>query len=76
MAESESNWQQNAVNRDGGTDGIPYRQRHLMSFAKQHGVEKIDFLKMNIEGAERNALLGMKAMITNIRSNLRGLSRL
>jgi FkbM family methyltransferase len=47
--------------------GIAVQARCLDKIALELGVEKIDFLKMNIEGAERLALCGMEEMIHKTR---------
>lgn len=41
-----------------GADGIPVTARSLHSLCAQLGVRSIDFLKMNIEGAEQLAIKG------------------
>ena len=51
----------NAVS--GAADGIRVPSRRLDSVARELGVDHIDLLKMNIEGAEREALLGMGALL-------------
>jgi FkbM family methyltransferase len=67
IAESESNWQENAVDQNGGSMGISVPAATLDDLCERQGINSIDFLKMNIEGAERSALLGMASMMTNIR---------
>jgi len=46
----------------GGVPGLS-----LDEFCETHGIEHIDFLKMNIEGAERLAIDGMKHSVEKIR---------
>jgi FkbM family methyltransferase len=42
----------------GAGKGIPVPARSLQSLCAEHGIEQVDFLKMNIEGAERLAVKG------------------
>lgn len=51
----------------GEGDGYRVAAHTLDWIAATYGVRKIDFLKMNIEGAERLALLGMTEAINNVR---------
>jgi FkbM family methyltransferase len=67
MAESESSWQENTVEYHEKSTGIEVRACTLSDVCEQLGVKDIAFLKMNIEGAERHALLGMLPVIQNIR---------
>jgi FkbM family methyltransferase len=67
IAESESSWMENAIERDEGSLGIPVRSTTLNDVCEQEGLKNIAFLKMNIEGAERYALLGAEPVIQNIR---------
>jgi FkbM family methyltransferase len=67
IAESESSWLENAVIDDDKSVGAQVRASTLAEICAQQGLEEIVFLKMNIEGAERNALLGMTPVIQNIR---------
>ena len=39
-----------------GADGVPVRARRLDTIASELGIDGVDFLKMNIEGAERDAV--------------------
>jgi FkbM family methyltransferase len=66
IAESESSWQENAVNHDGGAAGVSVLAATFDELCEKHGIKNIDFLKMNIEGAERKALVGLKQTIPNI----------
>jgi FkbM family methyltransferase len=54
-------WESNEIIRGG--DGLRVRAETLDSITEKLVLPKIDFLKMNIEGAERDALLGMKRTI-------------
>jgi FkbM family methyltransferase len=67
IAESESSWMENAIESGEGSSGIPVRATTLTDVCKQQGLNDITFLKMNIEGAERDALLGMEPVIQQIR---------
>jgi FkbM family methyltransferase len=67
MAESEGSWAENAVVSDEASSGIQVRASTLNEICDQHGVKDVAFLKMNIEGAERQALLGMEAVMPRVR---------
>jgi FkbM family methyltransferase len=67
IAESQSSWQENAVNPDSSEAGISVSAVTFDELCQKHKINNIAFLKMNIEGAESHALLGMKAMMPNIR---------
>ena len=61
-------WESNYV-RPGepGAASYPVEGLPLDTLLAGHGVERIDFLKMNIEGAERMALPGCRAMLARTR---------
>jgi FkbM family methyltransferase len=67
MAESQSSWMENAIEYHAGSSGIEVRACTLSEVCKQEGLDEIAFLKMNIEGAERHALLGMESVMQKIR---------
>jgi FkbM family methyltransferase len=67
IAESESNWQENAVNHDSEVPGISVSAATLDELCEKYGIKNIAFLKMNIEGAERYALGGAQAVMPRIR---------
>jgi len=67
IAESESSWMENAIEYGDGSSGIPVRATTLNDVCEDQGLKDIAFLKMNIEGAERYALLGMEPVIQHIR---------
>lgn len=67
IAESESSWMENTVEYGEGSPGIPVRARTLDDVCGQQGIKEIAFLKMNIEGAERYALLGADRMLQEIK---------
>ena len=46
-----------------GQGGIPVKSRTLESIIKETGFERVDLIKMNIEGAETSALIGMKQVL-------------
>lgn len=67
IAESESSWMENAVRRDGQGSGVQVRASTLEGICEQQKLKDIAFLKMNIEGAEVSALLGMRGVMPRIR---------
>ncbi len=67
IAESESSWMENAVEYGEGSSGIQVQATTLKVICEQQGVKDIAFLKLNIEGAERHALLGVEPVIRHIR---------
>ena len=50
-----------------GGRGIPVMGQSLDELCREHQIDRIDFLKINIEGAERFALAGMKDAIRRTR---------
>src|SRR5262245_45824006 len=56
LIEDQEKWDANTVRRTG--TGIPIRATTLDAICRDQDVDRIDFLKMNIEGSERPALLG------------------
>ena len=48
--------------------GRRVRALTLADLAAEHGISRIDFLKMNIEGAERLALAGMEGIAGSVRN--------
>lgn len=67
IAESESSWMENAIDYREESSGIPVRATTLNNVCQQQRLKDITFLKMNIEGAERYALLGMASVIQHVR---------
>jgi FkbM family methyltransferase len=67
MAESPSSWMEHSIAPGSGPAGLAVPADALDALCAREGIRDIAFLKMNIEGAERDALLGMKAMLPNIR---------
>ena len=63
IVESESSWMENAIAYGDGSSGIEVRATTLDDICEQEGLKNIAFLKMNIEGAERYALLGMESVL-------------
>lgn len=54
--EDDERWESNSITEEeGDTPAMT-----LDELCNRHGIARIDFLKMNIEGAERHALLGMR----------------
>jgi FkbM family methyltransferase len=52
---------------DVGEGGIAVPARRLYGVADELGITRVDLLKMNIEGAERDALVGMGELIEHTR---------
>lgn len=67
MAESATDWQENTVARDSEAGGMTVPASTLDKICEQAGIQTVDFLKMNIEGAEREAILGMVRTLPNTR---------
>jgi FkbM family methyltransferase len=68
MAECDSLWIGNAVDTSKrNTLGIEVRADTLDNICKAENVGEITFLKMNIEGAEREALLGAVSLMSRVR---------
>ena len=59
----------NAVRSDVGDEGreVVVDGRTLDDICRQTGIEAVDFLKMNIEGAERYAIQGMQSVLERTR---------
>jgi FkbM family methyltransferase len=67
IAESNSSWMENAIDHGDGSSGISVRAGTLRQVCEQEGLKDIALLKMNIEGAERDALIGMEPVVEMIR---------
>jgi len=67
MDESEM-WEANAVNQTYESSEIEVRAATLDDICEAEAVKDVAFLKMNIEGAERYALLGMESIIQRVRT--------
>jgi FkbM family methyltransferase len=67
IAESKSSWMENAVEHGDGSSGIEVQAGTLDDLCAQQRTTDIAFLKMNVEGAERFALLGMESVMPRIR---------
>ena len=65
--EESAHWVENAVDASGGS-GIEVRSAPLRLVCEEHGIDTIDYLKMNIEGAEVQALKGMVDILPRIRN--------
>jgi FkbM family methyltransferase len=63
--EDGARWYENSVSASG--NGLPVRATTLDQFCNEQQIERIDFLKMNIEGSEIAALQGMEKTIERIR---------
>src|SRR5262249_37048955 len=64
--EDREKWDANTVNRTG--NGIPVRATTLDTICKEQGIDHVDFLKMNIEGSEALALVGMGKMLERVKT--------
>jgi FkbM family methyltransferase len=62
-----SSWVENAVTYGEGSSGTKVRAGTLDDLCAQEGIREIAFLKMNIEGAERYALLGAELTMPRVR---------
>lgn len=67
LVESDD-WRANAVAADGAQSSIRIPSRTLDQICSELDIRHIDFLKMNIEGAERYALPGMENMIASTKA--------
>ncbi len=67
MVESDI-WEENAVDLVNGPAGTEIQATTLDQVCEDEDVKEIAFLKMNIEGAERYALLGAEAVIQRVRT--------
>ena len=68
MIDDEDLWEANTVSSASTGNGISVGATTLDQICKEQGVTRIDFLKMNIEGAEAFAMRGMGEMIRNVSS--------
>jgi FkbM family methyltransferase len=66
IVESESSWTGNTV-QYGKSSSYKVRAATLDDLSEELSLERIDFLKMNIEGAERYALPGAQAVMPRIK---------
>lgn len=57
-------WESNTIRSAGS--GAQVTATTLDQICVEHGIQRIDFLKMNIEGAESRALLGMRGTIARV----------
>jgi FkbM family methyltransferase len=67
IVDSESSWMENTIEYGNGSRGQEVRAATLDDVCVKEGLKDIAFLKMNIEGAERFALLGMESVLPHIR---------
>ena len=66
MSESETSWMENSLVRQKGAGYITVPTATLDAVCEEQKLTKITFVKMNIEGAERQALLGMRAILPRV----------
>lgn len=67
ITQSSSSWLENSVQVGTGTTGARVAANTIDAICERLGIREIAFLKMNIEGAERYALEGMKGVMPQIR---------
>jgi FkbM family methyltransferase len=67
IVEDDSSWTQDSVKYGDDARGIEVRGITFDEMYVQNGLKDIAFIKMNIEGAERYALLGMQAVLPSTR---------
>lgn len=67
ITETEA-WEANTVMSGHNESGIRVPAITLKAICDQENVVNIDFVKMNIEGAEKAAIIGMDEMIDNVRT--------
>ena len=67
MTESESTWTENTIEIGSKSGGIGVQASTIDDLCEQLGLTDIAFLKMNIEGAERDALIGMERTISRVK---------
>ena len=67
IVDSKSSWMENAIEHGDSPLGNEIRAATLDEICVQERLKDIAFLKMNIEGAERFALLGMESVLPRIR---------
>jgi FkbM family methyltransferase len=67
ISDSESSWMENAIQEAAEVPGTEVRAATFSRVCEEERLEEIAFLKMNIEGAERQALAGMKEVLPRIR---------
>jgi FkbM family methyltransferase len=66
IAESASSWTENSV-LSGGRSWVEVRAKTMDEIFREQELNEIDLLKMNIEGAERHALIGMASVMPHVR---------
>ncbi|HUE43398.1 MAG TPA: FkbM family methyltransferase [Candidatus Sulfotelmatobacter sp.] len=66
MTESQSSWTENTIEIGNESTGIEVQSGTIDDLCEQLGLKDIAFLKMNIEGAERDALIGMERSISRV----------
>ena len=65
--DDQDSWETNTVRSSTTGTGLCVQAKTLDQLCKEREINRIDFLKMNIEGAESFALRGMKETIGNVR---------
>lgn len=69
IEDDEENYLTNTINiRDSQQRGFPVKAKTLDTLVRENNIEKIDFLKANIEGAEQYLIQGMQKSFPIIRN--------
>ena len=63
LLQDESSWKQDSIGHGQQSSGIKIQAATLQQIWEQEKVSELSFLKMNIEGGERHALLGMERLL-------------
>ncbi len=66
MTESKTSWMENSVVTGNSAGEVTVPTATLDAVCAEHGITEIAFMKMNIEGAERQALLGMYSILPRV----------
>lgn len=67
LAQSPSSWTENSVVSHNGSPLVEVSAETMDALCTREGIHDIAFLKMNVEGAESYALLGMKRVMPCVR---------
>jgi FkbM family methyltransferase len=66
--QESTHWVENAIDMEGGSGGVDVRCATLGEICAELNIAEIDYLKMNIEGAEVQALKGMVDVLPRIKA--------
>jgi len=67
LRKDQSTWKQDSIVGGDESSGIEVEGKTLDQICQEMGINQIALLKMNIEGGERHALLGMDSVLPHIR---------